>query len=138
MYYVVCIILYVINNLAVMDAKEMLKRTKKFGYDCIDLSNSLYGSYLKNHVRGQLIRCSTSVGSNYRAARLGQSKAAFIAKISICIEEADESIMWLELISEKNLLPVRFNEELNRLIGEASELTSILISTRKTLSQKNT
>jgi len=127
----------VINNLAVMDAKEMLKRTKKFRYDCIDLSDSLYGSYLKNHVRSQLIRCSTSVGANYRAARLGQSKAAFIAKISICIEEADESLMWLELISDKNLLRGRSDEELNRLIREASELTSILISTRKTLSQNN-
>lgn len=120
-----------------MDAKEMLKRTKQFGYDCIDLSNSLLGSYLKNHVRGQLIRCSTSVSSNYRAARLGQSKAAFIAKISICIEEADESLMWLELIYDKSLLSGRFNEELNRLTKEASELTSILISTRKTLSQNN-
>jgi four helix bundle protein len=129
--------LYVINNLAVMDAKEMLKRTKQFGYDCIDLSNALYGSYLKNHIRGQLIRCSTSVSANYRAARPGQSKAAFIAKISICIEEADESIMWLGLISDKSLLSGRFIQELNRLNKEASELTSILISTRKTLSQNN-
>jgi four helix bundle protein len=121
-----------------MDAKEMLKRTKMFGYDCIDLSNSLFGSYLKNHVRGQLIRCPTSVSSNYRAARLGQSKSAFIAKISICIEEADESLMWLELIYYKCLLSGKYNEELNRLTKEASELTSILISTRKTLSQNNT
>jgi len=130
--------MYYIINLSVMDAKEMLKRTKKFGYDCIDLTNPLFGSYLKNHVRGQLIRCSTSVSSNYRAARLGQSKAAFISKISICIEEADESLMWLELINDKSLLSERFNEELNRLTKEASELTSILISTRKTLSQNNT
>ena len=65
--YVLCYMYYVIK-LSAMDAKEMLKRTKKFGYDCIDLSNSLFGSYLKNHVRGQLIRCSTSVSSNYRAA----------------------------------------------------------------------
>ncbi len=132
---------YVINhsviNHSVMDAKEMLKRTKEFGYDCIDLSSSLLGSYLKNHVRGQLIRCSTSVSSNYRAARLGQSKAAFIAKISICIEEADESLMWLELIYDKSVLSERYNEELNRITKEASELTSILISTRKTLSQNN-
>lgn len=72
-----------------MDAKELIKKTKKFGYDCIDLTNLLYGNYLKNHVRGQLIRCATSVGANYRAARLAQSEASFIAKVSIIIEEAD-------------------------------------------------
>jgi four helix bundle protein len=117
-----------------MDAKEMLLRTKRFGYDCIDLTNSLDGNYLKNHIRGRLIRSSTSVGANYRAARLAQSKASFISKLSICIEEADESEMWLELISDKSLMPDRFNEEIFRLMKKASELTSILISTRKTLS----
>jgi len=120
-----------------MDAKEMLSRTKRFGYDCIDLTNYLFGSYLKNHIRGQLIRSSTSIHANYRAARLAQSKAAFIAKISICIKEADESKMWPELISDKILLTERFNRELLRLMNEASELTSILISTRKTLSLSN-
>ena len=112
----------------------MLLRTRKFGYDCIDLSNSLDGNYLKNHIRGQLIRCSTSVSANYRAARLAQSKAAFISKLSICIEEADESELWLEIISDKSLMSDRFNDEILRLMKEASELTSILISTLRTLS----
>ena len=119
-----------------MDAKEMLKRTKQFGYDCIELSNSLDGNYLKNHVRGQLIRCSTSVGANYRAARLAQSKAAFIAKVSISIEEADESAMWLEMIIDKNLLHQKQIEETKRLVKEANELTSIFIATRKTMLSK--
>jgi four helix bundle protein len=78
-----------------MDAKEMLRRTKLFGYDCIDLCNFLEGNYLKNHIRGQLIRSSTSVTANYRAARLAQSEASFVAKISIVVEETDESSMWL-------------------------------------------
>jgi four helix bundle protein len=119
-----------------MDAKEMINRTKRFGYDCIDLSNSLYGNYLKNHVRGQLIRCSTSVGSNYRAARLAQSKASFMAKISISVEEADESAMWLEMIIDKKLLHPRNFEESKRLMKEANELTSIFIATRKTIENK--
>lgn len=116
-----------------MDAKEMIKRTKQFGYDCIDLSDSLYGNYLKNHVRGQLIRCTTSVGANYRAARLAQSKASFIAKISISVEEADESAMWLEMIIDKKLLHPKYEEESRRLIKEANELTSIFVATRKTI-----
>jgi four helix bundle protein len=119
-----------------MDAKEMLKRTKKFGYNCIELSNSLFGNYLKNHIRGQLIRCSTSVGANYRAARLAQSKASFVAKLSISIEEADESAMWLEMIIDKTLLNPKFDEKSRRLIKEAYELTSIFIATRKTIENK--
>ena len=114
----------------------MLKRTKQFGYDCIELSNSLYGSYLKNHIRGQLIRCSTSVAANYRAARLAQSKASFVAKVSISIEEADESAMWLEIIVDKNLLPAKFGEISQKLMREAYELTSIFIATRKTIENK--
>jgi four helix bundle protein len=121
-----------------MDAKEMLKRTKQFGYDCIELTDSLYGNFLKNHVRGQLIRCSTSVGANYRAARLAQSKASFVAKVSISVEEADESAMWLELIIDKKLLHPKYYEESKRLINEANELTSIFVATRKTIeSRKN-
>lgn len=120
-----------------MDAKELLKRTKEFGYDCIDLTDSLYGNYLKNHVRGQLIRSSTSVGANYRAARLAQSEASFVAKVSIIIEEADESSMWLELIIDKNLLPLKYIEETKRLIKEATELTSIFVATRKTINARN-
>lgn len=113
----------------------MIKRTKKFGYDCIDLCNHLDGSFLKNHVRGQLIRSSTSVSSNYRAARLAQSKASFVAKISIVAEEADESSMWIELIIDKNLIP-SYTEELKRLMKEGIELTSICIATRKTINSE--
>jgi four helix bundle protein len=120
-----------------MDAKEMINRTKKFGYDCIELSDSLYGDYLRNHIHGQLIRCSTSVNSNYRAARLAQSKASFIAKISIVVEEADESAMWLEMILDKKLLSQKFDEETKRLVKEANELTSIFIATRKTMEDKS-
>lgn len=120
-----------------MDAKEMLKRTKMFAYDCIDLCSFLEGNYLKNHVRGQLIRSSTSVSANYRAARLAQSEASFVAKISIVVEEADESGMWIETIIDKNLLPIRYSDELERLMKEAAELTSILIVTRKTINSRN-
>jgi len=119
-----------------MDTNELLKRTKKFGYDCIDLSEYLFGNFLKNHVHGQLIRCSTSVVANYRAARLAQSEASFVAKISIIIEEVDESSLWLEMINDKNLLPKKFMSETNRLIKEANELTSIFIATRKTMNNR--
>ena len=119
-----------------MDTKEMLRRTKQFGYNCIDLSEYLEGSYLKNHVRSQLIRCATSVGANYRAARLAQTKASFVAKISISIEEADESAMWLELIFDKKLLDPGRIKELKPLLKEANELTAIFVSSLKTVNNK--
>ncbi|MQY80109.1 MAG: four helix bundle protein, partial [Bacteroidetes bacterium] len=50
---------------------------KKFALDCITLTEKLPNTYLGRHIKGQLIRCSTSVASNYRAAKLGQSKAIF-------------------------------------------------------------
>lgn len=85
----------------------------------------------------ELIRSSTSVAANYRAARLAQSEASFVAKVSITIEEADESGMWIELIIDKNLLRSKQLDESKRLMKEASELTSILIATRKTINSRN-
>ena len=60
-----------------------MERTKRFAHDCVKLALKLPNSYLGNHIKGQLIRCSISVAANYRAARLGQSKAVFISKISM-------------------------------------------------------
>ena len=71
----------------------------------------------------------TSVASNYRAACIAQSKASFISKLSIVIEEADESIFWLEFIIHENLLKKNIVEP---LMKEAEELTAIFISSRKT------
>lgn len=79
-----------------------------------------------------MIRCSTSAGANYCAARLAQSKASFIPKFSISLEEADESSMWFEMIIEKKQLSPEYFPIAHKLHNEAIELTSILITTRKT------
>ena len=84
---------------------DLVGRTKKFAHDCVKLAVNLPNTYLGNHIKGQLIRCSTSVAANYRAARLGQTKAVFISKLSIVIEEADEAEFWLEFIVDEKLLP---------------------------------
>jgi len=110
---------------------NLIERTKDFTLDCILLTEKLPNTYLGNHVKGQLIRCNTSVASNYRAARLAQSRNAFIAKISIVIGEADESEFWLEIILDKNLL-IKSTKEVFRLKNEAYELTSIFVQSRKT------
>ena len=87
-----------------MDRDELTKRTKEFAHRCIKLTMALPETALGKHIQGQLIRCSTSVAANYRATCLSQSKASFVAKISIVLEEADESAFWLEFIIDERLL----------------------------------
>jgi four helix bundle protein len=114
-------------------SNELLIRTKKFCLDVLALVEKLPNTYLGNHIRGQMIRAGTSVAANYRAARLAQSRASFISKISIVIEEADESRFWCEIIDEKKLLK---DPELYRVMKEPNEIVSILISSRKTMRKK--
>ncbi|MCT4588014.1 MAG: four helix bundle protein [Carboxylicivirga sp.] len=116
-----------------MNKQELKDRTKKFALDVIGFSEHLPATFLGKHIKGQLIRCSSSVAANYRAACLAQSKAAYIAKLSIVIEEADESEFWLELIIENGLLP---EGKVNILLKESHEIASIFIISRKTLMQK--
>ena len=88
---------------------------------------------METHIEKQLIRCATSVAANYRATLLAQTKAAFISKISIVIEESDESEFWLEFVIDEKLM------QRNRglpLFNEAHELTSIFITTRKTAQKR--
>ncbi len=112
-----------------MDNKELKKRTKQFALRCIKLSDALPDTPLGRHIRGQIIRSSTSVAANYRAACLAQSKAGFIAKLSIVVEEVDETLFWLEIITEEKLLP---KQKIESLIRETDELTAIFIAARKT------
>ena len=116
-----------------MDSEELKKRTKTFAHRCIQLALALPKSTLGNHIKTQLIRCATSVAANYRAALLAQTKAAFISKISIVIEESDESEFWLEFIMDEDLMVGR---SVLPLFNEAHELTSIFIKTRKTAQRK--
>jgi four helix bundle protein len=68
-----------------MKGDELKRRTKAFAHRCVKLAMALPNTPLGNHIRGQLIRCSTSVASNYRATCIAQSKASFISKLSIVI-----------------------------------------------------
>ncbi|MEE8381470.1 MAG: four helix bundle protein [Thermodesulfobacteriota bacterium] len=67
-----------------MENEKLKNRTKEFAHRCVKLSMALLETALGKHVRRQLIRCSTSVASNYRAACIAQSKASFISKVKYC------------------------------------------------------
>ncbi len=116
-----------------MTEQELKDRTKRFAHRCVKLALSLPDTPLGRHIRGQLIRCSTSVAANYRAACVAQSKASFVSKISIVIEECDESEFWLEFIIDAELMP---REKVADLMQEANELSRIFVSSRKTVSDK--
>jgi four helix bundle protein len=116
-----------------LETNELKSRTKSFAHRCIKLATVQPRTSLGKHIESQLIRCSTSVASNYRASLHAQSKAAFIAKISIVVEEADESEFWLEFILDEKLMS---RGQLASLLTEAHELAFIFIATRKTAQKR--
>ena len=77
----------------------------------------------------QLLRSGTSVGANYRAAGRARSKAEFLAKIGVVLEEADETVFWLELLQECGVLKP---DRLSDLVQEANELTAIFAAAQRT------
>ncbi|MEJ7663613.1 MAG: four helix bundle protein [Hymenobacter sp.] len=78
----------------------------------------------------QLLRSATSVGANYRAACRGRSRAEYFAKLCICIEEADETLYWLELLMEAGIMAY---ERLAPIHEEFDKITAVLASSRKTM-----
>ena len=115
-----------------MDSEELKARTKEFAHRCVKVSLALPKTDLGRTIRGQLIRCSTSTAANYRAVCLAQSTATFIAKLSIVLEECDESWFWLEFIDEQLLK----SELVRPLHEEANELTLIFAASRRTAEKK--
>jgi four helix bundle protein len=116
-----------------MDGQELKDRTKGFAHRCVKLSISLPKTKVGDHISGQLIRCATSVAANYRAACLAQSKASFVSKLSIVLEEVDESAFWLEFIVDEELMS---EKRIRPLLDEANELTAIFFASRKTARDK--
>ncbi len=111
-----------------MDADDLKKRTKLFALGVLKLAAALPDTVEGNVIRGQLARCGTSVGANYRAACRGRSRAEFAAKIGIVEEEADESAFWMELIIEGSFL---VEKRVQPLLDEAVEITKIMTRSRQ-------
>ena len=111
-----------------MNKAELQKRLKTFALRCYKLTSSLRSTQGGNYFQNQLMRSSMSAYANYRAACIGQSRAAFVAKLSIAFEEADESYLWLEMIIETEILA---KDKVELLYQEAKELASILAAARK-------
>ena len=109
--------------------EQLRERTKAFALRVIRLYRSLPFK-TETHVLGkQLLRCGTSVAANYRAVCRARSKAEFIAKIGVVVEEADEAILWLELMTESGIVSAAKTEA---LLKEANELTAIFAASQRT------
>jgi four helix bundle protein len=111
-----------------MNEDELKDRTKRFGLRVLKLVAALPKTLEGRAIGGQLVRSGLSVGSNYRAACRGRSKAEFVAKLGIVEEEADESAYWMEVIIAAGLLKPKLVEA---LLQEAYELVAIMAASRK-------
>ncbi len=108
-----------------MPVTDLKARTFLFAVEVGRLISILPQTLINRSYSGQLIRCSASIGANYRAARRAKSKADFINKLKIVEEEADESIYFLELLSGFN---PGHNDQFIPLIKEGTEILKIIVA----------
>ena len=116
-----------------MTNEELKLRTKKFSLMIIDMVEKLPNALSVRVVSNQIIRAATSVGANYRAVCRARSDKEFVAKMNIVLEEADETLFWLEIIIEKKWVN---NSEAEIIWKEGNELTSIFVSSLKTINMR--
>jgi len=109
--------------------RDLKVRTKDFALPIINLYRKLSRTEEARVIGKQDLRSGTSIGANYRAACRSRSRAEFISKISIVLEEADETVFWLELLLESEVFP---RSRIACLLIEANELTSIFVASLRT------
>jgi four helix bundle protein len=108
---------------------DLRGRTQQFALRSIRLCERLPHRPAARVIGNQLLRSGTSVGANYRAARRARSDADFTSKLGIVLEEADESVYWLELLATNGMVP---QEKLAPLLNEAEQLVAIFAASRIT------
>lgn len=134
-----------------MNSTELQHRTKKLALEIIKLAKQLPNNRVSWTFSDQIIRSATSVAANYRAVCRARSDKEFIAKMGIVIEEADETLFWLEMIDESGIMiddlkddDLRFRNEkvqnpkskINNLKDEANQLVSIFVASAKTVKSR--
>jgi len=113
-----------------MTEEEFKKRTKGVALRVIRLVETLPNSHSAQVIGKQVLRSATSIGANYRAACRAKSTADLLHKLSIVEEEADESIYWLELLIESEIVPAN---KLSSLISDINQIVAMTVSSIKTL-----
>src|SRR5580704_10730504 len=108
-----------------VNPEHMKQRTKEFAKRIMKVCRELPRTEEGRLIRNQLFRAGTSVGANYRAACRGRSRADFVSKLGIVLEEADECLYWMELIVETEIIKAGL---LGPLMEEANQLISIFVA----------
>jgi four helix bundle protein len=116
-----------------MTPHELRGRIQCFADDVIRLCRAAPHDPLTLQVLVQLQDAATSTCANYRAACLAQSRAAFVAKLSIAVEESDEAVGWLTHLSAQG---IGSTGTVNALLAEATEISKILCASRRTAQGK--
>jgi len=112
-----------------MTREEMKKRTKTYANRVVKVCSALPNNWIAQTLGKQLLRSGTSVGANYRSVCRAKSNLDFINKLRIVEEECDESLFWMELLVDNNLIGAA---RLDQLMKEADEILAIVVSSAKT------
>jgi four helix bundle protein len=112
-----------------MSERDLKTRTKAFALRILKLVDALPKTTAGRALASQIVRSGTSVAANYRSACRAKSTADFVAKMSIVEEEADETLFWLELLEESELVTAA---KLTAIKQEANELIAITVASIKT------
>ena len=110
-------------------SEQLKERTKRFAIRVVRVFRALPRSEEAKVIGRQLLRSGTSVAANYRAVCRSRSKAEFILKIGVVVEEADETVLWLELLVDTGII---VQEKMKGLLEEANELLAIFAKSQST------
>ena len=110
-------------------SQALKKRTKQFSLRVLTLFRSLPKNDESRIIGRQLLRSATSVGANYRAVCRARSRKEFVSKMGIVVEEADETLFWMELLVEGSIMS---SHRLGPLMAEGNELLAIFAASLET------
>jgi four helix bundle protein len=114
-------------------SEQLRERTKNFALRTVKLFRALPKSTEAQIIGKQLLRSGTSVAANYRATCRARSRAEFVAKLGVVLEEVDECVLWIEMLID---LAIIKKERTAQLLDEARQLTAIFTASRQTAKQK--
>ena len=115
---------------------ELEQRTKRFAVQLINFLSELPYSKVLSVITHQITKSGTSIGANYREANRAESKKDFIHKIGIVEKEASETVYWMELFMESNLLTDEQRQHLKALSDESAEFLAIFASISRSSRQR--
>ena len=116
-----------------MTPQELRDRTLQFGVAIVKLCRDVRRNPNARNIADQLSDSATSIGANYRVASRARTRREFVSKLCIALEEADETVGWLELLIRSGLAT---GDVVDDLLNEAKELVLILSASRRTASRR--